>query len=217
MKTASEIRAEARAKMSGSGLPLILFVYSLVLGFIYGLSYIPIIGFFIYLAGALPLQYQFNIVALRVARGEQQNVENIFEPFKGGSNAIIRSLLACFLPGMFIFFWALLLIIPGYIKYYSYAMTQFIAHDNPEMGIMDCITKSREMMNGNKLRLFWLDCTFIGWFLTCIFIIPYYWVVPYFTLAHARFYEDLRDKDNKLQNMFNEPEAEVTGTQGLGI
>ena len=61
-------------------------------------------------------------------------------------------------------------------------------------------------MNGNKLRLFWLDCTFIGWFLLCIFIIPIFWVVPYYSLARARFYQDLLDKDNKVQDILNDPE-----------
>jgi len=72
-----------------------------------------------------------------------------------------------FLTGLFIALWSLLFIIPGIIKSYSYAMTPYILAEHPEMTAREAITKSRHLMDGNKLRLFCLSFSFIGWGLLC--------------------------------------------------
>ena len=46
--------------------------------------------------------------------------------------------------------WTLLFIIPGLIKSYSYRMVPYILSDNEDMSATEAITKSREIMNGNK-------------------------------------------------------------------
>ena len=68
-----------------------------------------------------------------------------------------------FLKSLFIFLWSLLFVIPGIIKSYSYAMTQYILAEHPEMTAMEAITESRHIMDENKWRLFCLDFSFIGW------------------------------------------------------
>ena len=68
-----------------------------------------------------------------------------------------------FLTGLFIFLWSLLLVIPGVVKTFSYAMTPFILSENPEMRPKDAITASRELMDGHKFELFLLYLSFIGW------------------------------------------------------
>ncbi|GAA2962079.1 DUF975 family protein [Lactobacillus kefiranofaciens subsp. kefirgranum] len=70
---------------------------------------------------------------------------------------------------IFTFLWTLLLIIPGIIKSYSYAMTPYIVKDmvasGKQVGATDGINASRELMNGHKMDLFVFDLSFIGWFL----------------------------------------------------
>ena len=92
------------------------------------------------------------------------------------------------------FLWTLLLIIPGIIKYYSYAMTKFILLDEPELKYDAAIEKSMEMMKGKKFKLFLLDLSFIGWALLCILTlgIGLVLLVPYMYTARAAFYEDLK-------------------------
>ena len=68
-----------------------------------------------------------------------------------------------FLTGLYIFLWTLLLVIPGIVKSFSYAMTPFILSENPHMTANEAITESRELMDGNKWRLFCLYLSFIGW------------------------------------------------------
>ena len=72
-----------------------------------------------------------------------------------------------FLMGLFTFLWSLLLVIPGIIKSFSYAMTPYILAEHPEMTATEAITESRRVMDGNKWRLFCLGFSFIGWSLLC--------------------------------------------------
>ena len=72
-----------------------------------------------------------------------------------------------FLVGLFTFLWSLLLVIPGIIKSFSYAMTPYILAEHPEMTATEAITESRHVMDGNKWRLFCLDFSFIGWNILC--------------------------------------------------
>ena len=72
-----------------------------------------------------------------------------------------------FLMGLYTILWMLLFIIPGVIKEFSYAMTPYILAEHPEMTANEAITRSREIMDGNKWRLFCLGFSFIGWSLLC--------------------------------------------------
>ena len=72
-----------------------------------------------------------------------------------------------FLMGLYTILWSLLFIIPGIIKEFSYAMTPYIMAEHPELTTNEAITRSREIMDGNKWRLFCLGFSFIGWSLLC--------------------------------------------------
>ena len=92
-----------------------------------------------------------------------------------------------FLQGLYIALWSLLLVIPGIVKTYSYAMTPYIMSEHPSLTANEAITESRRIMNGNKWRLFCLDFSFIGWELLCS--LPLYaggfLVLKYFTGSEA--------------------------------
>lgn len=68
-----------------------------------------------------------------------------------------------FMTGLYIALWSLLLVIPGIVKSFSYAMTPFILAENTHMTANEAITESRELMDGNKWNLFCLYLSFIGW------------------------------------------------------
>lgn len=98
-----------------------------------------------------------------------------------------------FLRGLYCFLWSLLLIIPGIVKAYSYAMTPFIMADQPEMSAQDAIRASSELMDGHKGELFWLRLTFIGWDLLAALTLNIGHLVlnPYKNAAEAAFYREL--------------------------
>ena len=97
------------------------------------------------------------------------------------------------LSGLYLFLWTLLFIIPGIVKTYSYAMAPYIMAEHPEWGAQECITKSREMMDGHKWELFCLEFSFIGWILLSLFTlgIGNLFLVPYMQASRAAFYRNL--------------------------
>lgn len=106
---------------------------------------------------------------------------------------------------IFTFLWTLLLIIPGIIAGFSYAMTPYILEENPNMGAYEAIMASKEMMRGNKWRLFCLDISFIGWAILCVFTcgIGLLWLIPYTSAATAAFYFEVSGKMKQLEQEGN--------------
>ncbi|MDY2959632.1 MAG: DUF975 family protein [Hornefia sp.] len=104
---------------------------------------------------------------LKFIRKNDINPGHIFDGFEYYFKAVGLVIVQ----SIFIFGWALLFIIPGVIKAYSYSQSYYILAENPNKGIIQCITESRRMMDGNKGKLFLLQLTFIGWFILAA--IPY--------------------------------------------
>lgn len=101
-----------------------------------------------------------------------------------------------FLMHLYTFFWSLLLIIPGIIKSYEYAMIPYILAENPEIDSRRAFELSREMMTGEKWNYFVLQISFIGWYLLGILLcfIGGIFVNPYYEATLAEFYGWAREK-----------------------
>ena len=119
--------------------------------------------------------------------------DNFNVALEGVKYNVMDNVVVGLLYEIFLLLWTLLFIIPGIVKSYSYAMTFYIKVDHPEYSADQAITESRILMQGNKLKLFMLDLSFIGWILlgSLCFGIGVLWVVPYMESAHAEFYRDL--------------------------
>lgn len=98
-----------------------------------------------------------------------------------------------FLRGLYCFLWGLLLVIPGIVKAYSYAMTPYIMAENPDMSAQDAIRASMQLMDGHKGKLFWLRLTFIGWDILAALTLNlgHLALNPYKNAAEAAFYREL--------------------------
>ena len=98
-----------------------------------------------------------------------------------------------FLKILYCLLWSLLFIIPGIIASYSYAMTGYILAEHPELTASEAIARSKEMMSGNRFRLFCLHLSFIGWAILCVFTfgIGNLWLIPYRQAAAAAFYREV--------------------------
>lgn len=99
---------------------------------------------------------------------------------------------------LFITLWLFALVIPAFIKGYSYAMTPYVLKDKfsagqTDIGATEAITESRKLMDGHKMDLFILDLSFIGWGLLGIITcgIGFIWIVPYYRQTKANFYRSL--------------------------
>ena len=177
---------------------LITFVYGFIIGITQVLSgdkdspaILHLIGLVLFIL-ALPLTWGFQTLFLGAVRGGEATAKDMFEGYN--KELFSRVLTTTLLYYVYVFLWSLLLLIPGCIKSYSYAMTPYILKDNPEMKNNAAIEESMRMMDGHKLELFLLDLSFIGWailsILTCC--IGFLWLTPYMNMARVNFYEDLK-------------------------
>ena len=188
MKRSLELRAQAWSALSGKwGMAVVaILVYMVICGVI---SLIPYVSSIAALLVSLPLAYGFTIMLLNVVRGSDVELNTLGEGFKDYGRILGTMLLS----SVYQFLWMLLLIIPGIIKGYSYALTPYLLKDHPELKFNAAIEESMRLMSGNKMRLFLLDLSFIGWFLLGLitFGIAFLWITPYWNTARAAFYEDL--------------------------
>ena len=112
--------------------------------------------FTLVVGGAVRLGYvRFN---LNLADGKAAAVSDLFSQ-KG---RLWDGFCLKFLQGLYVALWSLLLVIPGIVKSYSYAMAPYIMAEHPALTANEAITESRRIMDGNKWRLFCLDFSFIG-------------------------------------------------------
>lgn len=148
----------------------------------------------IYNFAAFPLVWSFTVIFLRNLRtASDDSYANLFDGYK----QYARITFTMFLRSIYNALWALLLIVPGIIKYYSYSMTDYVLHDNPELKYNGAIDRSIELMKGHKMKLFMLDLSFIGWILLGILTcgIGMLWVYPYWLTSRAAFYNDLLEEE----------------------
>ena len=157
-----------------------LFIAAAVIAAIWSLVWLVI-------GGAVSLGYAlFN---LNLVDGQPPRFDGLFSEF----HRIWPGFCLKFLTGLFTFLWTLLFIIPGILAAYSYAMAPYILAENPDMTAREAITASKEMMRGNRWRLFCLGISFIGWAILAALTlgIGILWLRPYEEAAHAAFYRDL--------------------------
>jgi uncharacterized membrane protein len=129
---------------------------------------------------------------LVIAQEGETRLECLFTGFKRFWTAFG----AYFFSTLFILLWMLLFIIPGIVAAFRYSMVYFIvADDEEEVGALEAIQQSKEMMKGNKWKLFCLHWRFFWWALLASFFtfgIGYLWLVPYMQTSFAKFYEDVK-------------------------
>ncbi len=156
------------------------FIYIMIVALIMGVVY------FI-LGSVLAVGYaRFNLNLVDQKEGSFENLFSYFTYWKTTAAARI-------LKAIYTLLWFLLLIVPGIIASFSYAMTEYILAEHPELSASEAISKSKQMMEGNKWRLFCLQFSFIGWDILCAFTlgIGNLWLTPYKQAATAAFYREV--------------------------
>ena len=82
------------------------------------------------------------------------------------------------------------------MKSYYYELNYMIAAENPEMSSKDVVDRSKELMQNNRLKLFCLEFSFIGWAILAVLSlgIGMLWLAPYIQFAKVSFYKNLIKK-----------------------
>ncbi len=128
-------------------------------------------------------------ILFAISRYKEASIRDLFTYFRS-IKLYWRGFWSVLLQMIYLVLWSLLLIVPGIVKSFSYAMTNYILIDHPELSANEAITKSRKMMNGHKGQLFVLYLTFIGWGILCVLScgIGFIWLMPYIEAASIQFY-----------------------------
>lgn len=123
---------------------------------------------------------------------EEVHFAHLGMAFRG--NHYMNVVWAMFYRGFLNFLFYLLLIIPGIIKAYSYSMVPYLLADNPSMDAKRAIQVSEDMTNGQKMEMFILDLSFIGWYIlgALLFGIGIFFVHPYAYATKAQLYLTLK-------------------------
>ena len=120
-------------------------------------------------------------------------MKDIVAPFK---DAYDRAVIIIFLRNVKILLWSVLLIVPGIMKAYEYAMIPYIVAEEPDIKNQPAFERSKKLMKGNKINLFKLQLKFIGLYI--IALIPLgaglMFLAPYTNTAYALFYEEVKKK-----------------------
>lgn len=169
----------------------------------------PFIGYsltFVSLFVLLPLAVGYsNSMRVLLETGDNRLTNNSFSLGFGNWLHVVWGMI---LSTIYIFLWTLLLIIPGIIKSYSYALTPYILVEHPEMSANEAIDESMRLMDGHKFDLFYLQLSFIGWAILSILSLGlgFFWLIPYQMTAQAAFYRDIKNEAMPLQDNVIEPE-----------
>lgn len=75
-------------------------------------------------------------------------------------------------------------------------MLPYILAENPDITTQDAFDRSKQLTDGQKLDIFVLDLSFIGWYFlgSILFGIGLYFVYPYFKSTNALLYLYLSDQ-----------------------
>lgn len=166
--------------------PNVLFLISLlILAFIIFILIKVILGYGIIVGG--------RKYFIRASEGEY-NLNHIKFAFKSGH--YFNVVLAMLYRSILLFLWMLCLIVPFFVKFYAYRFVPFLLADNPSLSPSRAIELSNQMTKGEKLEMFVLDLSFIGWYI--LGAIPFglgiLFVNPYKDATMSELYLILRDK-----------------------
>lgn len=143
-----------------------------------------------------PITVGLNSFFVKNVRGERDEL-SVTTPFSEAFRNYPRKLGGSLWMGLFVFLWSLLFIIPGIIKGFSYAMTQYILADCPDVKATDALKLSMRMMKGHKWEYFVLGLSFIGWGLLSVLtlgLVGAFYAGPYMRSSFAQYYLEVRNE-----------------------
>ncbi len=150
---------------------------------------ILVYGIAVFIIGsAVELGYNRYNLALYEDRATPK-IETLFSRFSIFGNALLLRLLML----VKTLLWTLLFIIPGIVAAFRYSMAPYLMAEHPELSATEAVEQSKQMMVGNKWRLFCLQFSFIGWWLLAALTggVGAVFLAPYTKAATTAFYLEL--------------------------
>ncbi len=134
------------------------------------------------------------IYLIKFIKDQPHEFKEIFAPV----NDYIRIFITSLHEALMIFVFLFLLIVPGIMKAYSYALVTMLLGDEKYKDLKsgELLALSEKMMAGHRMDLFVLQMSFIGWYLLTPFTlgIILIWLEPYSKVAQTKFLLDIKEK-----------------------
>ena len=158
----------------------------------------------------------YTKMLLNISRGQDARLSNLVYGFSNQPDRIILLVIlielivtACVLPGSLLLVFGIftnflpvtvigiLILLAGCVLSFclslSYSQVYCLYLDAPEKGVIQLMRESRQLMKGHKIRLFYLDISFLGLILlsalTCF--LGMFWLMPYMGMTSVQFYRNL--------------------------
>lgn len=112
----------------------------------------------------------YDCYCLGVHRREEMPYESLFDGFTFAGKVIALYIVK----GIFIALWSMLFVIPGIIATYRYSFALWNLCQDPSLGVMEALNRSKQQTIGYKGQLFGLHLSFIGWYLIVFAIVGVY-------------------------------------------
>jgi len=154
-------------------------------------SALPKVGSLISMVLSGPFYVGISAYALGFHRKRDSDWESLIQGFENP----FREILAFLMMMGIVLLGILLLIIPGIVWMLSYSQTFFILADQPEISASEAFRQSRKIMYGHRMDLVKLHVWQFGLILlsSLTLFIALFWLIPYFIICWARFYEDIKN------------------------
>ena len=131
---------------------------------------IPASFFIIVAAGALIAMVVQSLLAVGISDvcrtvldGRQPGPRQLF-PVRLLGRVIVMNLVRAALVAVQL----MLLIVPGVMAMYRYAMADYLRAAHPDLGPVEALHRSARRMKGRKAKLFYVQVSFIGWAALCV-------------------------------------------------
>lgn len=160
------------------------------MGTLIGLLYSIFIGFAIKVG-----KYNYFIKN----HNENPSLNEIVQGFKGNYLNVLKIM---FIMHLKIMLWLILFVVPGIIKAYEYSMIPYLLAEDPNITTEEAFSLSEQMTNGQKINLFVLDLSFLGWYFLgflCLGI-GVLFVRPYEEATSAEVYLILKESIKKNED-----------------
>lgn len=151
---------------------------------------------------SLALQTFFgNLISIGHSKfylNNRKNSEGFMDIFYAFKHSYLNAVKIMLIMNVKIFLWTLLFIIPGIIKSYEYSMIPYLLAEDPDLSCQEAFQLSEQMTDNEKLSMFILDFSFIGWYLLGALScgIGTIFVTSYHNATHAELYIKLKETKN---------------------
>lgn len=128
----------------------------------------------------------------------ENKFSTLFSSFKDGTWFSLSIKLA--IKNIYLALWSLLFVIPGIYKSYQYYYVDYILAENPELSIGEAINISKEMTHQDKLNIFVLNLSFIGWEILSWVLLGLGFIIlnPYKESTYANLYLSVKENNENV-------------------